>query len=235
MWLLKDPLTKLEIKRQKLLDKGAFPKVLEPLYQSALPPKDALISDLKILSLDFETTGLNFKEDCVLSMGAVEIYHNEIDFAKGFHHFLDVSDALFKGSPIIHQITPEQLAGGLDPYEAMLKLIDLLQGKVLLTHAGEIERNFLLKTLKLPLNTFLRIVSLDTFKIEKSLFTYSHNVDDLSLFKIREKRGLPPYISHNAFADAVSTAEVFLAQIAQIFGKEEKTLLKLFKLQEGLH
>lgn len=234
MWLFKDPVTKLEIKRQKLLDKGAYPQVLAPLYQRALPAPNTLLSELEIVSLDFETTGLNFKEDCVLSMGAVEIYHNEIDFAKGFHHFLDVSEALFKGSPIIHQITPEQLSGGLDPYEAMLKLIDLLPGKVLLTHAGEIEKNFLLKTLKLPSDTFLPLICLDTFKIEKSLFSYSHNIDDLSLFKIREKRGLPTYISHNAFADAVSTAEVFLAQIAQIFGKEEKTLLKLLKLQEGL-
>lgn len=33
---------------------------------------------------------------------------------------------------------------------------------------------------------------------------------------IREQKGLPPYLAHNAFADVVATGELFLALVEEI-------------------
>ena len=47
---------------------------------------------------------------------------------------------------------------------------------------------------------------------------------DLRLSEIRQKKGLPPYLAHNAFADAVATGELFLVLVKEIFSGKRVTI-----------
>ena len=55
---------------------------------------------------------------------------------------------------------------------------------------------------------------------------------DLQLTEIRKQKGLPAYLAHNAVADAIATAELFLVLISDIFLDKTVTLEKLLKQQE---
>jgi len=58
----------------------------------------------------------------------------------------------------------------------------------------------------------------------------NHNdcVEDVRLVSIRERRKLPTYEAHNALVDSLSTAEVLLCQIKDIFSKRRPSLAELY-------
>lgn len=231
MFFFSHPLIKLQKQCLKALDNPKLPNELRCFYERPLPTPQSLLSDFKITSIDFETTGLNFDEDVVLSMGGISFDKNSIDFSTSFHKLLNVDPSKIKGkAAVINMITPEQLIGGENPYEAFLELLDKLSGGIVLTHCQVIEKNFLKKGLKLDDKIPLPMVFLDTMAIERSLLVHRGTIkpDDVRLNKIRERRGFPPYAAHNALADSLATAEVFMAQLHDIYGKSPRYLKDVF-------
>ncbi len=223
------PLSRLEKKRQQALNLGKVPPAAAAFYENPVPLATAKLSDLSFTALDFETSGLDLNQDSILSFGGVNLSGDQIDFSSGFHHYLKVGDKIKKDSAVINQITPEQLSSGLDSDEARALLIQKLAGRIVICHGAMIERSFLLKMLGLKPNFTLPLIFLDTLKIERSLMHRQFKVDDLRLCTIRARRNLPPYVCHNALADSVACAEVFLAQVKDVFGKTRPTLGQLYK------
>lgn len=230
-FLFKDEFQKLEKNMLALKNKNQDNRYLNTLLSYPLPDKHASVEDLSILSLDFETTGLNFQKDVVISFGGVLIEKGQIIFNSSFHHLIKVdNDDIKNNEAIVNHITPEMLENGIDKQSALDILIDKIKGKVILTHGHIIEQTFLLKLMGLDNATSLPLIFLDTMQIEHSLLkSMSLNNLDLRLFAIRQKRGFPSYVAHNALADCVATAEVFLAQVKDIFGKDKSNLLTLYK------
>lgn len=226
---IKSPLEKLYAKSYKLKALGSLPPALEALYTDTVFDDKSCLFEHEIISLDFETTGLDFNEDIVLSMGYVIIKNGAIDFNTSCHKYLNVQNVIKSGSAIINQITPEQLISGEDTQQAFDELLSLMRNKIVLCHAATIEKNFILHHYGLEADSSVPLVFLDTLKLERSLVSYSGNVSDLSLSAIRKKRQLPSYVAHNALADSVATAELFLCQVRDIFGKETPTLGPLYK------
>lgn len=226
------PLVKLKKRCKKALNDPNLSEELKPFYERELPSPDDLLKDLKLTSIDFETTGLNFDEDVVLSMGGISFDSGSIDFSTSFHQLLNVDPKKIKSNvAIINQITPEQLIGGLNPHEAFIKLMDKLAGGLVLTHCQIIESTFLRKSLHIPEKFPLPMIFLDTMAIEKNLLKNQGNfqLEYVRLNKIRERRGFPAYEAHNALADSLATAEVFLAQLHDIFGKKPYILKEVYK------
>ncbi len=74
------------------------------------------------------------------------------------------------------------------------------------------------------------LIMLDTLKIERRKIqqTQQHTQPDgLRLFNFREKYNLPRYKAHNAMQGAISTAELFLAQVDYMGNKESIKLRQL--------
>lgn len=233
MIIFDNPLVKLQKQCKKAAQDENLSKELRSFYEREMPKPDALIKDLKLTSIDFETTGLNFQEDVVLSMGGISLDSGRIDFSTSFHKILSVDPKKIKSNAaVINQITPEQLIDGANPHKAFMELMDKLSGGLVLTHCKVIESTFLRNALKIPDKYPLPMVFLDTMAIEKYLLSHrgSYKPDDVRLNKIRERRGLPAYEAHNALADSLATAEVFLAQLHDIFGKNPHILKKVYKL-----
>ena len=223
-----DPLEHYQKKLLKFSKSSKCPELLKSFYQRPIPRSKDLLKDLKVISFDFETTGIDVNKDFVLSIGGISIVNGAIDFGTAFHYFVNNGKFVKKDSAIINQITPEQLQGGKDPIMAILELLDKVAGNVVLVHCKFIETNFIKNTLKLPKNAPLPFVVLDTMSIERTLIRQK-NIDDVRLTSIRERRKLPAYDGHNALVDSLATAEVLLSQTKDIFGKVKANLGILYK------
>src|SRR5574344_516242 len=209
-----DPIELYQKKCQRFAKSKHCPDYLKDFYRRPLPDSKSYIDECKFTSIDFETTGINPKEDYVLSIGGIQIVNN--------------SKYIKSDSAVINMITPELLLDGKDTKVAMLELLDRISGGLVLVHCKFIETNFIKQTLGLKSRDPLPFLVLDTMSIERKL-NHSTNSNDVRLAIIREKRGFPAYDGHNALVDSLSTAELFLAQLKDVFGTKRPTVKPIYK------
>jgi len=206
-----------EAKRKRLLKKvpnGA----LKDFLSVPFPDETTLINDLPLLSVDFETTGLNAINDKLLSVGFVEIVNQQIKLGTSYHQIINTKNQLDAHNVIIHQITDKQKSQGQPLKIVVEKLLEALAGKVMLVHFARIEKQFL-KQACLELYGFAPpLLIIDTLALAKrklDLRDVAYDPSELRLSSLRQKHGLPNHFAHNALNDAIATAELFIVQNQQ--------------------
>ncbi|NVK25522.1 MAG: DNA polymerase III subunit epsilon [Gammaproteobacteria bacterium] len=210
---------RLERKRKKLLS-----QLTDKLRDSALsqyihtPFKsfEQEILDLDLLSIDFETTGLNAVSDKLLSMGRVEMHKGRIQLASASHNIINVKQPLNSENVVIHQITDSETNRGCALKKALDELLTAMTGKVLLVHYAHIERSFLEQACWQVYGVKPPFLMIDTLAIIKKRFDMSdagYDPSRLRLANLLAEYQLPTYSSHNALYDAISTAELLLAEL----------------------
>lgn len=230
------PLERIKRRRGNYVTSVNLPEVLFDLVNQPVPLVDDLANKAEFIVLDFETTGLDSDNDLILSMGWVSIIEGRIDLATAKHIFLNNHSQINPETAVINHITPQMLQEeGAPINDAMYTFFTEAKGKIIVAHACTMEERFLAQYL---LKTYgLRAVPLlwlDTLCIEKSLEKTISNHDkvDLTLFGSRQRYGLPEYNSHNALIDAVSTAELFLAQQKRINKKGYTRIADLYRMSQ---
>lgn len=212
--------------RKKLLKKTNS-VVMKDYLERPFPNKKDLITNIDIVSLDFETTGLDIENDRIVSMGLVTIRQLGIDLKSSSHQLINTNVELPETSVVIHQITDEQQVNGISIAEAIPMLLKQLSGKVLLAHNVKVEIGFLNKICKELYGTDFIIPVIDTQFLAKRSFdrqNKSYKANELRLFNLRKLYNMPAYKAHNALMDAVSTAELFLAMVNKISSKRSAYL-----------
>jgi len=175
------------------------------------------------LVIDLELTGLNPKEDEIVSIAWLPIKNQRIYVGKG-KHFINSQVSALKQSPIFHGINQQDVNQGQPLIVPLKHLMSLLKDTILVFHNAELDWAFLQKAFSsqgivFSAEQYKSILILDTMKIEhKRLSRLSHEIsfDALNLDKCRQRYHLPDYSNHNAFTDAMATAELLLAQINHI-------------------
>lgn len=212
--------------RKKLLKKTQS-SVMKEYLEKPFPGKKELITNLNIISLDFETTGLDIEKDRIVSIGWVSIENLGVNLKSCSHQLINTNKELPETSVVIHQITDSQLANGMNIEEALPGLLKQLSGKVLLAHNAKIELGFINKMCRKLYDTNFIIPVIDTqYLAKRSLERQNQSCkgSDLRLFNLRKVFNLPPYKAHNALKDAVATAELFLAMVNKISPKNNVRL-----------
>lgn len=212
--------------RKKLLKKTNS-VVMKDYLERPFPNKKDLITNIDIVSLDFETTGLDIENDRIVSMGLVTIRQLGIDLKSSSHQLINTNVELPETSVVIHQITDEQQVNGISIAEAIPMLLKQLSGKVLLAHNAKVEIGFLNKICKELYGTDFIIPVIDTQFLAKRSFdrqNKSYKANELRLFNLRKLYNMPAYKAHNALMDAVATAELFLAMVNKISSKRSAYL-----------
>jgi len=204
--------------RRQLLKKTTS-AVMKEYLQKPFPNKNDLISNIEIVSLDFETTGLNPEKDSIVSIGLVEISKLGINLQSSSHQLISTSKNLPETSVVIHQITDNQLASGISIEAALPDLLEILSGKVLLAHNMKTELGFISKMCHQLYGTDFTIPVIDTQFLAQRSFErqgrpYKNN--ELRLFNLRQSFNMPAYKAHNALMDAIATAELFLAMVQKM-------------------
>ncbi len=191
------------------------------------------IENNRFVIFDTETTGLDFKNDRILSIGAISIFNNIIDVADSFEIYLKQEE--FKADTVeIHGILKEGKLTKLSEAEAMEKFINYIGNSVLVAHhtAFDIEMiNAALKRLDLPK---LKNKTIDTGILYKKLEGKKDN--HFNLDALCKEFNIPKNDRHTAAGDAFITALLFLKILATLKKQRNLHYSDLFRVsgQEGL-
>ncbi len=204
------------------------------LINSLNPELSTPVSELDYIVLDFETTGLNSKKDVILSLGWVDINKGKVDLNTAKHLYLNDDSLIKPKTAVINHITPQILQKeGVSIDYAMATFMKAALGKVIIAHCCGVEKNFFNHYMKTRYNlTDFPLFWLDTLCIERKIeqaVNKGQNID-LTLASTRERYGLPEYNAHNALADAVATAELFLAQQKRLASGKELYFGTVFRM-----
>ena len=206
-----------EARRKEQLKK-APPGILQEFLSVPFPAPNTPIYETPILAVDFETTGLNPKTDHILSVGCIAMEKGDIKLSSAYHQVINTDGDLAEESVVIHQITDaEKSLYGSTLETSVEKLLEALAGHVMLVHFARIEKNFLQRACKLLYGMAPDFPIIDTLDVckrryDRKMEAYENSA--LRLFNLRDSLSLPAYGAHNALSDALSTAELFLAELA---------------------
>ena len=196
-------------------------------YQSGMVSPDTPIKDVPLLAIDFETTGFNPVQDGILSIGVVPMDLNRIYSNKAKHWLLKPKFHLTESSVVIHGITHSDIAAAPDITSMLDELLTQMAGRVAVVHFRGIERPFLDATLQDRLGEGIEFPVIDTMELEARLHRrkppslldklLGRQPVSIRLADSRRRYGLPDYSPHHAVTDALASAELLQAQIADRF------------------
>jgi DNA polymerase-3 subunit epsilon len=213
--LFLDSLLGFEARRKGLLKKVPKEGALFDFLSVPFPSEATCLADLSILSVDFETTGLNAVTDKLLSVGFVSVEKQQIKLSSCYHQIINTEHRLAADNVIIHQITDQQKSLGKPLRLVVEALLKALAGKVMLVHYAQIEKQFLKQACLELYGVSPPFMILDSLMIAKRKLDQrdiAYDPQELRLSALRHKHNLPSYFAHNALNDAIATAELFLAQ-----------------------
>ena len=191
-------------------------------------------SRLNYTVIDCEMTGLNTKQDHLLSIGAVKIIDGQVRLEDSFYKVIRQEPKSLKlGTMPIHRLGHQKVAEGEAQDRVIAQLETFCKGSVTVGHFFQIDLDFLNPQLTNPFD----LPSLDTRKIAHWLLKKQNpHIDhqaQLQLEKICETWQIPRFPAHHALGDALRTACLFLAmqkKINQVGIYNFSELLKIAKV-----
>ncbi len=192
---------------------------LEAYLTFERPTGRDLLKNTQLIAIDFETTGLDVNRDEIISMGYCPVNDGIIRLANSVHIIVKPQQSLSSENVVIHGLTDDQVNQGVSVEVAMTKFLELTKGKVIVAHYHSIEKYFIQRLAQQVLGRTIPLSIIDTFNIAEQRMLRRNQIissNSLRLFNLRKQQGLPDYHAHNALEDAISTAELFLAQIASL-------------------
>lgn len=161
---------------------------------------------------DCETTGLNPKEDDIISIGAVIIKNNTIVSSKKFIKFIKPKTKLQTDAIKIHHIRECDLADAEDIDKVIEEFLEFIGNRTLIGYFLEFDIAMINKYLKPKLGITIPNKTLEVsgiyhdFKIEKIPQGYI----DLRFNTIMSELNIPSLGKHDAYNDAIMTAMIFI-------------------------
>jgi len=191
-------------------------------YQSYFKNTTSPDFDARFIVLDTETTGLDPKNDKILSIGAVLIQNKVIRVKDTMHVFLETEKHEFD-SVAIHGIRKSGQEEKVGLSEAIPQFLDFIKADILVAHHASFDIRMLnnaLSELNLPK---LKNRVVDTSDLYQKLLGKPQR--PISLDALCKEFHIPTHDRHTALGDAYLTAVVFQKLISRL--KKENPTLKL--------
>ena len=192
---------------------------LREYYLAGMISPTTPLKDTPLLALDLETTGLDSKNDEIISLGLMPLSLEKIRCQGARYWMAKPERSLHAESVTIHEITHTELSEAPALKDILDEILVALTKQVVVVHCVSIERQFLLEaSLKVYGFPFYFPV-LDTMDIErqaqfKPWWKRFGKAPSLRLDACRQRYNLPRYKAHHALTDALSSAELLQAQAA---------------------
>lgn len=185
-----------------------------------LPTVTASLAEVELVALDLETTGLDPDRDAVLSIGWVPIVDHRVQLRQARQLIVCPPAGTEVGaSATFHGLTDDQVRSAPPLEDVLPEILAALRGRVLVAHHAPIEVEFLGRAVQSSLRARLPLVSIDTLQMQRRLNGRElgeRPPGSLRLDACRGQYGLPRYGAHLALTDAIGTAELLLAQAAEL-------------------
>jgi DNA polymerase-3 subunit epsilon len=184
------------------------------------PPWDEVV----YCALDLETSGLRPRDDEILSVAAIPIRGGVIRYGERFASAVRPPDPqhLSLAGLRAHHLLPGDLAGAPSLPELLHLLDARLRAGVLVLHHAPLDLGFLRRAYRRAGARWPRPPVVDTVTLLQRLerrrqFLHPHPTPlPKALGAARASLGLAAHHEHNALADALATAELFLVLRARL-------------------
>ena len=175
-------------------------KLPEPITQG--DPKT-----MRWVVLDLESSGLDMRNDRILSIGAIAVEQSAVQFNDCHSALLQAPKFNSKNSVLIHGLTPQKLALGQEPSEALVELLEFIGDSPVIAWQARFDRTLLANELQRHLKTTLRTPFIDLTHWLALRRPRPHPygfAEALGLWNITQKQ------RHDSFSDAFATACLLL-------------------------
>ena len=196
------------------------------------------IDEADYVAFDTELTGLDFKQDSIISIGAVKLQGTKIMPTRTFYRLVKPECALKNKSVVIHELTHTELECADDLIDVIADFVRFIGDAVLIGHFVHIDLNFVNKPLQQRYGFTLKNGALDTATLHDWLYDndsvfarhYQGMTMQSDLFAMAKKYGVERGKAHNAFSDAYITAQLFQRFVPFLPGCGIKNLKELLKI-----
>lgn len=191
--------------------------------------------------LDIETSGLEAKKDIICAVGMVAIKGGRVRPGDNFYTLVRPPEGrrIDAGSIRIHGLLHDDLLQAPPLAEVLPKILCRLTEQVLIVHVAAIDVDFLNRALKQEYGFPLRQPIIDTARLARSIHFTEQYLNSygsgegmpppIALRTLASQANLPIYAQHNALNDAMTTAQLFLAQVHRIERQGTKNLRGLLR------
>lgn len=167
----------------------------------------------ELVSIDCETTGLDVKNDQILSVGAIKVKGDTILTSQRLDFLVKPAQPVSERTILIHHIRPVDLEAAVPVDEAVRRVLEFIGPRPLVGYFLEFDVGMLNKHVRPLLG-----VPLPNPQIEVSRLYYDWRAAqvppggniDLRFETIRQRLDLPRRAVHDAFNDALLTAMMYL-------------------------
>lgn len=175
----------------------------------------------RLVVVDVETSGLNLMEDRLISIGAVAVVNGKIALGDSFSVVLQQQAASEKGNILLHGIGTSAQLEGEPPVEALLDFLEYVGKSPLIAFHVTFDETMIKRAIREYLG----------FGFKHAWMDLAYVMPGLNPPLAKKYRALDDWVGHfdiridarhNALADALATAQLFLVALAQA-GKKDIT------------
>jgi len=166
----------------------------------------------EFVSFDCETTGLNTKEDGILSIGAVKINNNKIELSNSFERFLKPTQEIKKESITIHHIRPCDIDDSVDEKVAIEEFLYFIGNRTLIGYYIKFDIAMINRYTQALIGTTIpnKSIELSSMYYKRYQKKSSYEFVDLKFDAMMETLDLPKLGQHDALNDAIMSAMIYL-------------------------
>lgn len=208
------------------------------LFASAGMDMSMPIDSAPFVVIDTELTGLNFRNDSIVSIGALRMMGTRIELNRPFYEVVRPSTEMTSKSIIIHEITHSETEHKPGIEGIMQGFLKFCEGATIVGHFISLDLRFLAKEMKRTGFGSLKNPAVDTcvihdwMKQNRGDFSsnYGNGMESKDLFTLAKKFEVPIQGSHNALMDAYVTAQLFQRFIFMLVKLGVRTLRDLLSI-----
>ncbi len=180
-------------------------------WQAIVPPQPEMpIQNMRFVVLDTETSGLDTRQDALLSIGAVGLSGLTIRLDDTFEAVLRQATASQTANIVVHGISHTEQLHGEDPATALVRFLQFTGKAPLIAYHAPFDEAFVKRGISTALGLKLGLPWLDLAAVLPALFDEKRVQAPLDYWL--ERFSVEVAIRHAALGDALATAQ--LAQIA---------------------
>jgi DNA polymerase III subunit epsilon len=185
-------------------------------------------------AIDLELTGLDPSNDEIIAIGAVPIEDGRLILGDSRYTLVRTSRRSEHDAVLMHKLRVVDLADAPPLDSAVELLLELLSGAVPVFHTAAVERTFLgplFSELRVRLPGAVDTEILGRLFLQQRDGTAPPRLSLASLLKVLGQSGEAP---HHALADALCTAQAFIALASRLDVKEPQTVGSLLHADSWL-
>lgn len=195
--------------------KSPLNEIVQAFNQTPLPAGSVRASDCPFLIIDLELTGLNAKQDHIVSLGWLPVRQHEIVLNEA-RHYLVHSPVSVGQSAVFHGLHDKDFNQAHELPEVLTELLQRYAGYIFVAHHSQLDCRFLQIASqrifgKMAKFSFIDTLNIELYRLHKQGIVMKK--DALRLPQCLTRHNLPQGGQHHALADAYSCALLLLSQL----------------------